>query len=68
MQGRVIAVLADNSVDDDPVSRQALLDDPWGRGAETTPSSSHDRQARLSRFVTSTKYLASSTSNWELSS
>src|ERR1019366_1184974 len=39
-----------------------------GRGAETTPSSSHDRQARFSRFMTSTKYLAGSTSNWELSS
>jgi len=27
-----------------------------GRGAEATPKSSHDRQARFSRFVTSTKY------------
>src|ERR1019366_1513554 len=27
-----------------------------GKGAETTPSSSHDRQARFSRFVTSTKF------------
>src|ERR1035438_4406161 len=33
-----------------------------GRGAETTPRSSHDRQARFSRFVTSTKYFAGSTS------
>ena len=31
-------------------------------------SSSHDRQARFSRFVTSTKYFAGSTSSWELSS
>jgi hypothetical protein len=34
-----------------------------GSGAETTPSSSHDRQARFSRFVTNTKYFAGSTSN-----
>jgi hypothetical protein len=39
-----------------------------GRGAERTPSSSHLRQARFSRFVTSTKYFAGSTSSWELSS
>ena len=31
-----------------------------GSGAETTPSSSHDRQARFSRFVASTKYFAGS--------
>ena len=29
MQGRVIAILADDRVDDDAVTRQALLDDPW---------------------------------------
>src|SRR6266436_3043416 len=29
MQGRVIAILADDRVDDNPVTRQALLDDPW---------------------------------------
>jgi hypothetical protein len=69
MQGRVIAIFADDRLDDDPVTRQALLDDPWRQGrAETTPRSSHDRQARFSRFVTSTKYFAGSTSNWELSS
>jgi len=68
MQGCVITILADDRVDDDPVTRQALLDDPCGSGAATTPSSSHDRQARFSRFVTRTKYLAGSTSNWELSS
>jgi hypothetical protein len=56
MQRRVVAILADNRVDDDAVTRQAFLDDPWRQGAETTPSSSHDRQARFSRFVTSTKY------------
>ena len=39
-----------------------------GSGAETTPSSSHDQQARFSRFVTNTKYFAGSTSSWELSS
>ena len=39
-----------------------------GSGAATTPSSSHLRQARFSRFVTGTKYFAGSTSNWELSS
>src|SRR5271166_3805947 len=33
-----------------------------GSGAATTPSSSHDRQARFSRLVTSTKYFAGSTS------
>jgi hypothetical protein len=39
-----------------------------GRGAETTPRSSHDLQARFSRLVTWTKYFAGSTSSWELSS
>src|ERR1017187_6474022 len=68
MQGRVIAIFADDRLDDDPVTRQALLDDPWRRGAGTTPRSSHDRQARFSSFVTSTKYFAGSTSSWELSS
>jgi hypothetical protein len=68
MQGSLIAIFADDRVDDDPVTRQTLLDDPWRRGAETTPRSSHDQQARFSRFVTSTKYLAGSTSNWEFSS
>ena len=29
-----------------------------GRGAEATPRSSHDRQARFSRFVTSTIHIA----------
>src|ERR1039458_8848590 len=29
IQRRVIAILADDRVDDDPVTRQALLDDPW---------------------------------------
>ena len=28
MQGQVIAILADDCLDDDPVTRQALLDDP----------------------------------------
>jgi hypothetical protein len=32
MQGQVIAIFADNRVDDDPVTRQALLDDPWRQG------------------------------------
>jgi hypothetical protein len=36
MQGRVIAILADDRLDDDAVTRQALLDDRGGRGAETT--------------------------------
>jgi hypothetical protein len=66
MQGRVIAIFADDRLDDDLVTRQALLDDRGGRGAETTPRSSHDRQAGFSRFVTSTKYFAGSTSSWEL--
>src|SRR5258708_31479362 len=39
-----------------------------GSGAETTPRSSHDLQARFSRLLTSTKYFAGSTSSWELSS
>jgi hypothetical protein len=39
-----------------------------GGGADTTPSSSHDWQARFSHSVTSTKYFAGSTSTWELSS
>jgi hypothetical protein len=39
-----------------------------GNGAETTPCSSHDLLARFSRLLTSTKYFAGSTSNWELSS
>src|ERR1017187_5809417 len=29
MQGRVIAIFAYDRLDDDPVPRQALLDDPW---------------------------------------
>src|ERR1017187_8659443 len=29
MQGSVIAIFADDRVDDNPVTRQALLDDPW---------------------------------------
>src|ERR1035437_1383969 len=29
MQGRVIAILADDRVDHDPVTRQALLDNSW---------------------------------------
>src|SRR5438094_3568124 len=29
MQGHVIAILADDRVDDNAVTRQALLDDPW---------------------------------------
>jgi len=29
MQGCVIAIFADDRLDDDPVTRQALLDDPW---------------------------------------
>src|ERR1700687_1589986 len=29
MQGRVIAIFADDRIDDDAVTRQALLDDPW---------------------------------------
>ena len=32
MQGRVIAIFADDRVDDDSVTRQALLDDPWRQG------------------------------------
>src|SRR3984893_9401075 len=32
MQGRVIAIFADDRLDDDPVTRQALLDDPWRQG------------------------------------
>src|SRR5208283_3469037 len=31
VQGRVIAIFADDRVDDDPVTRQALRDDPWGQ-------------------------------------
>jgi len=29
MQRRVIAILADDRVDNDAITRQALLDDPW---------------------------------------
>jgi hypothetical protein len=29
MQGRVIAVFANDRVDDDLITRQAFLDDPW---------------------------------------
>ena len=68
MQGRVIAILADDRIDNDAVTRRRFSMIRGGSGAETTPSSSHDRQARFSRFVTSTKYLAGSTSSWELSS
>ena len=32
MQGRVIAIFADDRLDDDPVTRQALLDDPCRQG------------------------------------
>ena len=32
MQGQVIAILADDRLNDDPVTRQALLDDPWRKG------------------------------------
>ncbi len=32
MQGRVITILADDRLDDDAVTRQALLDDPWRQG------------------------------------
>src|SRR5258708_17659968 len=32
MQGRVIAIFADDRLDDDPVTRQALVDDPWRQG------------------------------------
>jgi hypothetical protein len=32
MQRRVIAIFADDRLDDDPVTRQALLDDPWRQG------------------------------------
>jgi hypothetical protein len=32
MQGHVIAIFADDRLDDDPVTRQALLDDSWGQG------------------------------------
>jgi len=32
MQRRVVAILADDRVDDDAVTRQALLDDPWWQG------------------------------------
>src|SRR5712692_3420504 len=32
MQGRVIAIFADDRLDDDPVTRQALLDDPSRQG------------------------------------
>jgi hypothetical protein len=32
MQGQVIAILADDRLDDDPVTRQALLDDPRRQG------------------------------------
>ncbi|PYX52549.1 MAG: hypothetical protein DMG76_29030 [Acidobacteria bacterium] len=39
-----------------------------GNGAEITPCSSHDLQARFSRLLTNTKYLTGSTSSWELSS
>ena len=63
MQGGVNAIFVDDRVDDDAVTGQALLDDPRrASGAEITPSSSHDRQARFSRFVTGTKYFAGSTS------
>src|ERR1039457_6874495 len=39
MQGRVIAIFADDRVDDNPVTRQSLLDDPGRQGAGTTPRS-----------------------------
>ena len=32
MKGCVIAIFADDRVDDDPVTRQAFLDDPWRQG------------------------------------
>src|SRR5260370_2847862 len=32
MQRRVVAILANDRVDNDAVTRQALLDDPWRRG------------------------------------
>jgi len=32
MQGCVIAIFADDRLDDDPVTRQALLYDPWRQG------------------------------------
>ena len=37
-----------------------------GSGADATPSSSHDRQARFSRLVTSTKYFAGRSQFWRL--
>src|ERR1700730_5298583 len=64
----MIAILADHRVDHDLVTGQALLDDSWGSGAETTPCSSHNLQARFSRLLINTKYFAGSTSSWELSS
>lgn len=32
MQGRVIAIFADDRVNHDPGTRQAFLDDPWRQG------------------------------------
>jgi hypothetical protein len=42
MQRRVIAIFAIDRLDDDPVTRQAFSMIRGGRGAETTPRSSHD--------------------------
>jgi len=68
VQRRVVAVLADDGVDHNAVADQALLDIRGGSGAATTPCSSHLRQARFSRLLTSTKYRADSTSSCSLSS
>src|SRR5271169_7070288 len=37
IQRRMIAILADDRVDDDPVTRQALLDDPWWQWCRDHP-------------------------------
>ena len=49
MQRYVIAKFADDRFDDHVVTGQTLLDDLGGSGAETTPSSSQNWQARFSR-------------------
>jgi len=43
----VITTFADGRVDDDPVTRQTLIDDPCGSGARHSGSYSHDRNPLL---------------------
>jgi hypothetical protein len=47
MQRCVIAIFADDLVDDDPVTRQYFSMIRGGSGADATPSSSHDQESNL---------------------